>query len=246
MKISIITAVYNRANCIAQAVKSVQQQSHRDIEHVVVDGASTDGTLDVLHKSLNKNAVLVSESDSGIYDALNKGFLLSSGDVIGILHSDDRFYDDTVLETVAEKFNDPSVDYVYGDIEMVNGDGKVLRHWKTGTLQQGRIISTQIPHPSLFISRKLLMKLIPPFDPSYRISADLKQQLIFANKLNSKGLYLPRPLVIMKIGGASTISYKAYLRGWAESRRAWNEVHGSGGFFYVLRKVISKLSGVKV
>jgi glycosyltransferase len=94
MKVSMVTVVYNRAQCVVRAIKSVQQQSYQNIEHVIVDGASTDGTLEIIRDHINKNTIVLSEPDGGIYDALNKGFRLSSGDVIGILHSDDVLYDD--------------------------------------------------------------------------------------------------------------------------------------------------------
>ena len=246
MKISVVTAVYNRAHCIASTIRSVQQQSYKNIEHLIVDGASTDGTLEIIRGCISPDSTLISERDSGIYDALNKGFLRATGDVIGILHSDDCFYDDKVIERVAKTFNEHDVDYVYGDIEMINSDDKVFRHWKVGHLENGFIMSKQIPHPSLFISRNLLMKLHPPFDPTYKISADLKQQLLIANKLRSRGFYIPCSLVKMRVGGTSTSNFMSYLDGWIESRRAWNEVHGSGGFLYVLRKVISKISGIRI
>lgn len=246
MKISIVTVVYNRAHCIHNAIRSIRNQSYCNIEHVVIDGASTDGTLDILRKSLTFNTISISERDNGIYDALNKGFALATGDVIGILHSDDVFFDDQVLEHVARAFLTQDVDYVYGDILMINDDGAVSRHWRPGLLKEGRVFNKQIPHPSLFIRRSLVDKINPPFDPSYRISADLKQQLIFANILRAKGVYLPIPIVKMKTGGASTLNYKSYLQGWSESRRAWNEVHGSGGMIYVFRKILSKLHGIMV
>lgn len=246
MKISVVTAVYNRSDCIAQAINSVQRQTYKNIEHLIIDAVSTDGTLEIIHASIGKDAILVSEPDDGIYDALNKGFLRSSGDVIGILHSDDVFNDDNVIQKVMNIFHDHTVDYVYGDIHMIRRDGKIMRRWRTGLLDNGLIKSNQIPHPALFISRNLLTKLNPPFDPAYKISADLKHQLIIANKIRAKGYYLPIPLVSMRVGGASTSSLKSYFVGWVESRRAWNEVHGSGGFFYVMRKVLSKISGIRI
>jgi len=246
LKISIVTAVFNRVHCIGYAVESLQKQTYADVEHVVIDGASTDGTLEILRQQLSSNAVLRSEHDDGIYDALNKGFLLATGDVIGILHSDDTFYDVEVIENVVNVFNDPSVDYVYGDIVMVGDNGQIVRYWRPGELNSGRIKSTQIPHPALFLSRALLDKISPPFDSSYRISADLKQQLIIANIVKANGVYIPAPLVKMKIGGESTGNILSYFQGWFESRRAWNEVHGAGGTYYVLRKVLSKLSGIRM
>jgi glycosyltransferase len=246
MKISIVTAVFNRAHCISNAIRSIQSQTFNNIEHVVIDGLSTDGTLDILNEMLTSDAVFLSERDNGIYDALNKGFMLATGDVIGILHSDDVFFDNKVIERVAHEFLTKPVDYVYGDIIMIHDDETISRHWQPGVLHDGRIFNKQIPHPALFIKRKLFEQISPPFDASYSISADLKQQLILANILNAKGAYLPMPLVKMKTGGASTFNYRSYLQGWAESRRAWNEVHGRGGALFVFRKVLSKFSGIRI
>ena len=244
MKISIVTVVFNRAHCIGNAIDSIQRQSFKNIEHIVIDGGSTDNTVGILRQKLAEDTILISERDNGIYDALNKGFKLATGDVIGILHSDDVFFDDQVIERVAQTFSTQMVDYVYGDIVMEREDGTVSRVWRPGLMKCGRIKSKQIPHPALFISTKRLDGISPPFDPSYRISADLKQQLILANILEATGVYLPIPMVRMKTGGTSTVNYKAYLQGWSESRRAWNEVHGSGGALYVMRKVLSKLPGI--
>jgi glycosyltransferase len=245
VKISVVTATWNAERTLQDCFNSVAQQKYPNIEHVVVDGFSSDSTLDIINENIDQIHIFKSERDNGIYDALNKGFKLSTGDVVGILHSDDFYYDNSVLKKVAEAFQDSSVDYVYGDIQMINPEGQQVRYWKAGPLLNGKIKSTQIPHPSLFLSRRLIQRLEPPFDSSYRISADLKQQLIFANILGAKGVYISSPLVRMRIGGTSTANLQAYLDGWKESRRAWNEVHGSGGAMYVLKKVFSKLKGLR-
>lgn len=245
MKVSIVTAVFNRVYCIENAIKSVQQQSYKNIEHIIIDGASTDGTLARISESINDKSILISERDLGIYDALNKGFLRASGDIIGILHSDDIFFDDQVIEKVVFAFENQCPDFVYGDIVMISDDDKIKRYWRSGQLKGGFITAAQIPHPALFISKDLLSILKQPFDPSYKIAADLKQQLIIANKLRCKGTYISCFFVKMKIGGLSTSSLSAYIEGWVESRRAWNEVHRSGGFRYVIRKVLSKFSGIR-
>ena len=125
LKISVITAVYNRADSIAQAVQSVQAQSWPDVEHVVIDGASTDATLQVLQACLNAQTVWLSEPDNGIYDALNKGLARATGDVIGLMHSDDFYADNDVLRSVAAAFADPAVDAVYGDLDYANNWGQI-------------------------------------------------------------------------------------------------------------------------
>ena len=246
LKISVVTVTWNSASTLQECLNSIANQSYKNHEHVVVDGVSTDGTLEIAKNNIEKIDILISEPDHGIYDALNKGFKLSTGDIVGILHSDDCYYDDSILDRVAKEFNDSSIDYVYGDIQMINNEGKQVRYWSAGLLPQGKISSTQIPHPSIFLSRKLINKLKPPFDSSYKISADLKQQLIFANVLNAKGVYISSPLVKMRIGGTSTKGLSAYIEGWKESIRAWNEVHGRGGTLYVIKKVFSKLRGIKI
>ncbi len=236
---------YNSVATILDCLHSIRSQTYTNIEHIVVDGGSEDGTIGILKEHLKNIDALLIEPDNGIYDALNKGFSIASGGIIGIMHSDDTYYDESVLDRVALLFKNPKIDYVYGDINMIDDFGVTKRYWKTGKLKKGRISSNQIPHPALFLSKKLVDKLIPPFDDSYKIAADLKQQLIIANVLCAEGVYLRAPLVKMRIGGASTKNLRAYLNGWTESRRAWNEVHGSGGAFYVLKKITSKIQGIK-
>lgn len=245
ISISIVTATWNSAQTLQECLNSISRQSYKNFDHIIIDGMSTDDTLKIIKNNIEKIRIFKSEPDHGIYDALNKGFALSIGDVVGILHSDDVFYDEEVLSKVAIAFGDPEIDYVYGDIEMIDGGGRLVRYWKAGLLKNGKIKSTQIPHPALFLSRKLIERINPIFDPSYFIAADLKQQLIFANILNAKGKYINSPLVKMRVGGTSTANFGAYLKGWRESRRAWNEVHGSGGGLYVFKKILSKLKGLK-
>jgi glycosyltransferase involved in cell wall biosynthesis len=241
--ISIVTAARNCSSTIGSCLDSVSSQTYKDVEHIVVDGASTDGTLRILRQHKSKPFVL-SEPDSGIYEALNKGFSIASGSIIGVLHADDSYTDQYSLERVYEAFLRSKPDYIYGDVRMKRADGHVVRYWKAGLLTEGRIFCSQIPHPTIFLSRNLVRQLNPPFDQTYRIAADLKQQLVFANLLGARGLYLPMPIVDVRLGGLSTSSPRAYFNGWVESRRAWNEVHGSGGAMYVLRKLLHKLPGL--
>lgn len=142
MKISIITAIFNRADCISDALESLNKQTHPEVEHVVIDGASTDGTLELLRGRLGSHAVLVSEPDKGIYDALNKGFNKSTGKVIGLLHSDDFFADTQVLADVAMAFNDPTIDAVYGDLQYVSktNTNSIIRHSVSGECSRARPI----------------------------------------------------------------------------------------------------------
>jgi glycosyltransferase involved in cell wall biosynthesis len=243
--ISVVTVCFNSAKSIRDTLRSVAAQSGADYEHIIVDGASTDDTMAIVRDREFTRVRSVSEADNGIYDAMNKGVALATGELIGFLNSDDRYADAHVLAEVVAAYESSHCDFVYGNLQMVNAQGRVVRNWKTGSIPPQGLTGTQIPHPALFVSRQLLGKIQPPFDPSYRISADLKQQLIFINKMRARGTYLPRPLALMRLGGASTQGLSGYLLGWRESARAYNEVFGKGGCWYTLRKVVSKAKGIR-
>jgi glycosyltransferase involved in cell wall biosynthesis len=245
MRISIITVCYNSVNTIADALKSIQMQTYDKVEHIIIDGASCDGTLDII-KSFGANiSKLVSEADGGIYNAMNKGFSYATGDVIGYLNSDDYYFDKNILAEVVRAFELNQCDYVYGDVEMIDKSGRLVRHWITGKISPGNMHGKQIPHPVFFIKKEFLEKLLVVFDDSYRIAADLKQQLIIINKLKASGYYIQKPLVVMRLGGESTRSLFSYINGWIESRRAYNDVFGSGGTCFTLRKVLTKLKTIR-
>ena len=245
MKISIITVCRNSAKTIARTLDSVAMQRYPNIEHLVIDGASTDDTLAVIKGNQRHITSFISEPDEGIYNAMNKGFSLASGDIVAFLNSDDAYIDVEVLSDVMKVFEFHSVDFVYGDLLMVDENGLICRDWRSGPIPDAGLNGSQIPHPVFFVKRSLLAKVIPVFDESYRIAADLKQQLIIINIFNAKGFYIKRPLVRMALGGASTSGLKSYISGWIESRRAYNEVIGRGGTSYTIRKVFSKLKDVR-
>lgn len=246
MKASVVTVCFNSAGTIARTIESVNRQDFLNIEHVFIDGVSVDETVKIISLRSSREKVVLSERDKGIYDAMNKGVALTSGDFIGFLNSDDYYFDNNVISRVAEFFNDPSVGFVFGDLNMVNKKGEVIRKWRPGVESSFRLKGRQIPHPVFFVRAELIRNLDTPFDPSYRISADLKQQLLLVNKYSAKGVYMPRVLVEMTVGGASTKSLSAYILGWQESIRAYNEVFGRGGFLFTARKVVSKLSGTSL
>jgi len=245
MKPSIVTVCYNSQDTILRTIESVNRQSIDCVEHVFIDGGSTDKTVDIINSSCTNKYTLVSESDNGIYDAMNKGFCLASGDFVGFLNSDDWFADDNVLKDVSVLFKNHDIDFVFGDIEMFGQNGKLVRRWQTDPQCAFRLHGRQIPHPAFFVRTSVLRGINGPFDSTYKISADLKQQLIVINKLRRTGYYVARTLINMSIGGASTKNPFAYLKGWSESVRAYNEVFGSGGFFFTAQKVFSKISGLR-
>lgn len=244
-RFSIVTVCYNSEATICDTLHSVADQRWSDIEHIIVDGASSDSTISLIRRYATTIVTAISEPDLGIYDAMNKGFAISTGDVIAFLNSDDRYSDQYVLKDVAETFLSTGCDFVYGDLDMVDQNGRLVREWETGLISENGLVGTQIPHPVFFVRRELLLKLFPTFDISYKIAADLKQQLIIVNKIKAIGTYLPRVLAVMRIGGESTASFGNYLIGWCESVRAYNEVFGSGGILFTAKKVLSKMSGLR-
>src|SRR5580698_7185701 len=195
--ISVVTVCYNSAKSIGDTLASVAAQRGANYEHIIVDGASTDGTMAIVRQHESTALRWISEADRGIYDAMNKGAAVARGDMIGFLNSDDRYADPQVLADVEAAYTNHGCDYVYGDLQMVDAQGRLARHWQTGIIPPAGLTGTQIPHPALFVSRRLLSEIKPPFDPSYRISADLKQQLIFVNKMRARGFYIRRPLTVM-------------------------------------------------
>jgi glycosyltransferase involved in cell wall biosynthesis len=244
MKASIVTVSFNSASTIVDTLQSVASQSHPDVEHVVIDGGSRDGTVELVQRHGSRVGPFVSERDAGTYDAMNKGLARASGAFVGFLNSDDVYQDEHVIAEVARTF-ERGVDFVYGDIEFVDAGGHVVRQWRAGALRGGRLGYRQLPHPAFFVRREWLARLNPAFDHTMRIASDLKQQLILIDKLGATGAYIERPLVRMRVGGASTANLASLWAGWRESRRAYNEVFGHGGWWYTVAKVSTKLGGVR-
>jgi glycosyltransferase involved in cell wall biosynthesis len=242
MKFSVITVTLNSEKSIVGCINSVADQRDVAVEHIVKDGISTDKTLEMVLQAQSQVS-LYSQKDDGIYDAMNQGFHLCSGDIVSFLNSDDVYYSSSALADVFHAFVNNDCDFVYGDVVIVNKDGAIIRNYTTGDVANNARHLFQIPHPALFVKREVLGGFAGPFDSTYRIAADLKLQLQLMNNSWLKGVYLNRVVVVMQHGGESSRSFKNIISGWIESRRAYNEVCGSGGFLYTLNKVLGKLRG---
>jgi glycosyltransferase involved in cell wall biosynthesis len=243
IKVSVVTAVYNRQDTVGQALDSVLEQSHPLIESVVVDGASTDGTLAIVECYRARLGVLVSEPDLGIYDALNKGLRLASGDVVGFLHADDLFADTDVVSNIAMRFQDPQVDAVYGDLVYVDANDvdKVIRHWTAGHFDASMLRRGWMPpHPTLYVRRSVYERL-GGFDTRYRIAADYDSILRFFSAGSFKVAYLPRVLVRMRVGGVSNRSLRTVWRKSSEDLEIMRR-HGIGGIGTLLSKNLGKIT----
>ncbi len=209
MKISIITATYNSAATVRDTFESVLNQSYKDIEYIVVDGLSKDNTLDLIKEYEQKfegRLRYISEKDKGLYDAMNKGIAIATGDIVGILNSDDFYTSNDILEVVAEKMKDNSIDAVYGDIHFVNNDNldKCVRYYSSRIFCRGLMRLGFMPaHPSFYCRRKVYTTY-GAFNTEYRIGADFDSLLryIFVHRIKTK--YIKRDFVTMRTGGAST------------------------------------------
>jgi len=218
---SIITAVYNNRENIADALESVRSQTYPDIEHIIVDGDSNDGTLDILlpqglcrgRQDMDDRMIIVSEKDNGIYDAINKGIKMATGDIIGLLHSDDLFADEFVLSKVLENFQQKSVDAVYGDLVYVHSSdiNKVIRYWKSGEYNPKKMkYGWMPPHPALFVKRDIYEKY-GLYDTSLKIASDYEMILRLFWKHKISTAYLPKIITKMRWGGASNKSFANLL-----------------------------------
>lgn len=220
MKISIITATYNSAAHVANCIESVNSQTYPDIEHIIVDGASKDNTVEIIKAIPNRVAKLISEPDKGIYDALNKGIQLASGELIAFLHTDDVFATPQTIAHVVDQFTHEEVSGVYGDLVFVNEENKVVRTWNSGSFNRSMVKKGWMPpHPTLVL-RKTVYEQYGLFNPSFRIAGDydFMLRIMLAKDIQLK--YLPEVITNMKMGGASTGTIKGIIRKSKEDLRA--------------------------
>lgn len=246
IKISVITATWNCAKTLPDCLASLALQTYANREHIIVDGASTDGTIEVINHRINQIAIFKSEPDKGIYDALNKGIEMATGDVVGFLHADDLFASDDALAIIAKAFEDPTVCAVYGDLEYVSPQDitKVIRRWRSKSFNQRDLGWGWMPaHPSLYVRRNWYSK-IGRFDISYRIAADYLSILKLFSQSGFKTKYIPAVLVTMRLGGASNKSIKAIVKKSKEDWRALRSCDFSvpGALRAIFFKNLSKLS----
>lgn len=206
MKVSIITVCYNSISHIEDAINSVHEQVYQDIEHIVIDGNSDDGTQDVLERNNDKLAYWLSEKDAGIYDAMNKGITKATGEIIGILNSDDFYFDENVISEVVEVFRDNEVDAVFGDLIFVDPENlsRTVRTYSSRKWHPEKFARGYMPaHPTFFVRKEFYDKY-GLFEIDYEIAADYEMliRLLYVHKLRYK--YLPMKMVKMRTGGVSS------------------------------------------
>lgn len=235
MKISIITVSYNAAATIEDCVKSVLSQDYPDLEYILVDGASQDATLGILEKYRNKITRIVSAKDGGLYDALNKGIAMATGEYIGVLHADDFYPHPGVLSRYARKLKGGDCDAVYADLIYVDAHQtkKVVRKWKSGIYKKGAFLNGWMPpHPTFIVRRELFLKL-GSYNLEFKTAADYELMLRFIHKHNIRLCYLPETTICMRRGGLSNSSLLVRFKANREDRKAW-KVNGLRPRFYTL------------
>jgi len=239
MKVSIITSCYNREATIRGAIESVLAQDYPDIEYIVVDGASKDGTLDVINEYKNRIVKIVSEPDHGMYEAINKGIRLATGDIIGLVHSDDMLYDKHVISDVVGAFEQSNADFVYGDGIYVdfNETNKLVRNWIGGPYHRWKVRCGWLPlHPTCYIRRDVMMRE-GLYNESYQIAADSDLLVRYLYKAHLKVDYIHRRIIRMRMGGLSTDSEKR--------RQMWDEdirLYTAHGFSPVILTKLMKMA----
>ena len=243
MKITIITVCYNSAKTIGHTLQSVNEQTHSDIEHIIIDGGSKDNTLAIISSEGAHVSRIVSESDNGIYDAMNKGIALASGEIVGFINADDFYASPNSLATVAAAFAKSSADSCYGDLCYVSqvDPTRTVRYWRSFPFSPGSFEKSWCPpHPTFFVRLSVYHRL-GGFDLSFKIAADFELMARYLETARISSHYIPEVLVQMRLGGTTNRSLSNIFKQNAEIRRALlkNGLHFSL-ISFVLKKLVTR------
>ena len=223
MKISVITVTYNSAKTISACISSVSAQNYNDIEHIIIDGGSTDRTVEIINSQPNRVKVIVSEPDNGIYDAMNKGINLATGEIIGMLNSDDVFYDLGVIENVAYAFQHQNIDCCFGNLVFFNETGKIVRKWNSKSFKKGSFAKSWTPAHPTFYCKKELYDNYGTYKTDYKIASDVELMLRFLEVKEVRSIFLDKYLVKMMAGGVSNNGINSTITITKELQRAFRE-----------------------
>ena len=238
-KVSLVTAVYNGEKTVGQTITSIQTQTYKNIEHIIIDGNSADNSIEVIKSHNHPKLKMISESDQGIYHALNKGITLSTGDIIGFVHSDDFLCQKDAIKKIVQAFSKTQTSAVYSDLDYVaqSDPSKIIRHWSAGEFLPSRLKHGWMPpHPTLYLPRSVYEKY-GMFKTDYQVAADYEFILRVFSQIKGDVFYIPETLYKMRIGGISTTSIFTKMR---EDYRAMR-CHKTGNVITLLRKNFSKL-----
>jgi glycosyltransferase involved in cell wall biosynthesis len=245
LKISIVTAVYNGASTLADTIDSIAAQTHPDVEHIVIDGGSTDGTQAIVQARRSSIARFVSERDKGVYDAMNKGIRMATGEVVATLNSDDIYASPNVLQLIAERFQDPEVDICYGDLVYVKRDDpeQVVRYWRSCEFDKGSLAQGWYPAHPTFFARRQMFETLGAFSPDFPIGGDVELMIRFLSHAR-KAAYIPQLIARMRLGGISNAKLSTIYTQNVAVRRALrtNSIDAENLATYSVRKLVSRLS----
>ena len=243
IKISIITVSFNSVITIRDTIESIISQDYNNIEYIIIDAGSKDGTLDIIKEYEEHISYFISEADNGIYDGMNKGIAAASGDIIGILNSDDFYPNSFVISNVASAFKKQGCDAVYGDLVYVKffDIDKIVRYWQSGGYSVYKIKNGwMLPHPTFFV-KKYLYEKYGYYDTDLKTAADYKMILKLLYKYNIKVFYIPMILVNMRMGGASNSSILNRIRANNEDGLAWTKNQLDKPIFVRIKKPLQKI-----
>ncbi|RHE48029.1 glycosyltransferase family 2 protein [Bacteroides stercoris] len=241
MKVSIITSCFNRQNTIREAIESVLAQDYPNIEYIIVDGASNDNSLKIINEYKNYINTIISEPDKGMYEAINKGITAATGDIIGLVHSDDFLYDTHVISNIVKKFKQTNADIIYGDGLFVdyNNTDKIIRNWISGSFHRWKVKCGWLPlHPTVYIKRSIINQW-GQYDESYKIAADSDFLIRYFYEAHLHIEYLKTYIIKMRMGGLSTNNSKRKLM-WKEDVHLYKK-HGFCGVLTKLLKMSWKI-----
>lgn len=242
--VSVVTVVFNNHNTIADTIDSILNQSYQKIEYIIIDGGSTDGTIDIINSYGNRISKFISEPDDGMYDALNKGIQLASGEIIGLLNSDDFFCDNFVIEKIVKSFSENEIESVFGDVQYVDPDNinKVVRYYSSKFFRISKFRLGFMPaHPSFYAKRDLFSKY-GLYKKNYKIAADfeLVMRFLLINRVSFK--YIEMPFVSMRTGGISNKSLRSNILLNIEIMRACRENGITTNYLLIYSKYFFKIS----
>lgn len=243
MKITVVTVCFNAAATITDTLESVARQTHSDVEHIIVDGASSDGTMDIIWRYEGHLAKVVSEPDYGIYDAMNKGLALASGDIVTFLNADDIYASDRILEHVARYMADPVLDACYANLIYVSREhsNRVIRYWKSRPYVSGLCLTGWMPaHPTFFI-RKDILDRYGGFDISFRLQSDFDLMVRLFELHHIRTRHIPELWVRMRAGGASNQSLSNVWQGNLEAFRSCRKHGFAVSPWFIVRKIASRV-----
>ena len=242
MKISLITCCYNSEKTITDTFLSIREQSFKNIELIVIDGNSTDNTKDIIQLNIDLIDLYISEKDKGVYDAMNKGIKLSTGDIIGFLNSDDFFKSPFVLSEIIKTFKTKSADITYGNMHYVKRDdiNNIRRLWVSGQFKEKYFEDGWVPGHPTFYAKRSLYERFGAFDLNFKLAADYELMLRFMNQPNLQIEYINKILVVMRLGGLTSGSLKnRYLQN-LEIKKSWSKNNLRIPKLFMINKFIKK------